>query len=159
MCDERIDGHADVFVNGFECARRSGAVPHAGVVESQYTISGATQLARQQHELPVTARAILRAANYDQNTHLVRCRCGLVQDADELLFAASEDDGRFARHDKASAVAATIAGCVTISVVDQNGSPMKVAPLTVRPAARERSMSCCDGNGRVAAASRTISCQ
>src|SRR4029079_16832012 len=122
----------------------AAAVAHPAVIEAQHGITCCGEAARHQHELAMTADAVLRPAHDDEHTDAAHRCIGAMQDAHQLFAVACEQqralghDAAFAR--KASTVARTTAEFSTISVVVQKGSPGTTLQLTVPPAARVASI-------------------
>ena len=62
---QRGDRGADVGVHPLEIPRFTGAVTHTAIVEAERRYAGRRERARQRHELPMTADAVLRTADDD----------------------------------------------------------------------------------------------
>ena len=70
---ERVDRGADVRGGALEARELSVAVAHARKIEAQHRRAARCERARQQHELAVTADAVLRTADHDY--HAARRGC------------------------------------------------------------------------------------
>jgi hypothetical protein len=92
--NECFDRGAQVVLDMFECARVARAVPHAPVVESHARSACSSEAAREQRELPVTADAVLRSADHDEDASRSR-RLRQGQDAEQALPLALEHERTF----------------------------------------------------------------
>jgi hypothetical protein len=66
LCGEFVDCRTYVGIHFLKPALRSAAVTHPSIVEAHGCNTTLSQESRQEHELSMTTRAVLRAANYDE---------------------------------------------------------------------------------------------
>ena len=79
----------DVWLDVLESLKLSVAVAHAATIEAKRGNASSGEAASQQYELPMTADAILWAADDDDHPDLGR-RGGSVEDSNEGLAIAAE---------------------------------------------------------------------
>src|SRR6185295_13746642 len=83
---ERVDRGADIGRAALEARELPVAVAHARKIEAQHRGAAGRERARQQHELAVTADAILRSAHYDHHaTRYTAWGLRPVQNTDQAL--------------------------------------------------------------------------
>ncbi len=93
---ERRDRGGDVVGHVLEAARLATGVSHAAIVEAHRRDAFAREPAREVHELAMTAGAVLRPADDDQDADRGRS-LGNGDDADQPLAVAFERERLFAR--------------------------------------------------------------